>query len=458
MNYDYKARDLVEKHIIACGLSYVNEELIINSFKTDLKEEYFHNPFTREVAKILIIMYKEGKVPTLEYVTANRSDMYRESFIEGTSERETYEAFFVDLVSIAQLASTKARFETDLFMLKEFVLIDYWNNQANNIINSHWNNRDVLIVSDNIINGYNNLMKEITYSYSAEDEVQTIDDIKQIALKKINERNAGIDTTIKLGHTYLDNHVGGFGGSEFIIIGGRPGMGKTAFGLAMAKKLSIEGGRKGAYFTLEMSKEQLLNKYASNALNIEYSKLKSYNIDQATMNRLFGYYEYIESRNLDILFTSNLDKISNTIKTGGYDYVIVDYLQLITTTESFQSREQQVSHISRTLKNLSRQLNIPLIALCQLKRVTGRPNLTDLRESGSLEQDADTVIFPYRPAYDNKDAQAWEHGNVELLLEKCRSSGTGLFNGYMDLTAYEILDFPIINYEQWQDFLNSKKY
>lgn len=454
-NYDLDARNSIEESIMATAVAYANSQEIKDVFSNKIiKADYFRNPFCKEVFNVMDLIYKKNQLPTFENITINRSDKYKESLIEGTSEEDTYISYKLDLLNLSNKAVTKAKLDTDILLLKQFAIIDYWNRTADSILNSYWMNRDVFNVSDNIINSYNNLLEELTFKEVLKND-QNTESIKEKAIKKFLDKANGIDTTIKVGHSGVDEHMGGLAESELIVIGGRPGMGKTAFALTISKHASLILKRKGLYFTLEMTKEQLMMKYAVKELGIPYKDLKSYNVTEEQFKTLLSFYDYIESTPLDIIFETNLDNIVSMTLDNKPDYVVVDYLQLIKTTEKFQSREQQVAHISGKLKALSTQAKIPVIALAQLKRTAGRPTLMDLRESGSLEQDADTVIFPYRPAYDNPSAPNYEAGHIEFIIPKCRSAGPGLFYGFIDFNSYKFYDSQPKTLEEYKQLLKN---
>ena len=458
--YDRKIRDSVETKVMATIISFAHTKDVRDIFlNKKLKSEYFSSPFYQEVFRICDNIYSRNMIPTVENISLNRGDRYKSSLIEGTSDQETYFDFKMDLVILSGNYVPFAEFETNIFTLKEFVIMDYWNNTSIEIDKTFWHSRDILMVSDNIISGYNNLIEELSSKGLQVDEVNgSVESLKEIAKKKFERFKSGIDTTIKTGHQELDYHMGGFAENELIVIGGRPGMGKTAFALGIAKYNSFNPSKEmkhGVYFTLEMTKEQLMMKYASPVLNIPYTRLKSYRLEQHEFDSLMNYFDYMDKNiPLDIIFENRLENIISETLSRKPAYVIVDYLQLVKQGKSHQSREQEVAFISKSLKELSIKASCPVFALSQLKRIEDRiPQLSDLRESGSLEQDADTVLFPHRPSYKNS-SNSYEQGNMDILVPKCRSAGPGTFYGYFDLQSFTIYNEKIITREDYLRLTN----
>jgi replicative DNA helicase len=251
-----------------------------------------------------------------------------------------------------------------------------------------------------------------------------------------------IETRAKTGFTGLqtcireiDEKIGGLGKGDLIIIAGRPAMGKTSLALSIAYRMS-KGGKKGLFFSLEMKKESIYTK-----LFAIDGKIATKNLFRGTLSAHEEQQLYVSSKNireieLEVIDESfSLSKIISDCYSQkqmvGLDYVIVDYLQLM-EVQGKGNREQEVSHISRQLKMLAMKLDIPVIALSQLSRsVEGRadkkPQLSDLRESGSIEQDASIVAFCYRPAYyelTNEDGVV-EHDTAYVILGKNRNGVTG---------------------------------
>jgi len=274
-------------------------------------------------------------------------------------------------------------------------------------------------------------------------EVQQIDPVINEALRMARQaaQNENGISGLPSGFTKLDEVTNGWQNSDLIIIAARPAMGKTAFVLSMAKNMVVEYQKPVAFFSLEMSSVQLVNRLISNVCEIESEKLRSGNITPSewesldkNVNRLYAAPLYVdETPGLSI--TELRTKARRLVREKGVKIIIIDYLQLMNATGMrFGSREQEVSTISRSLKALAKELNIPIIALSQLNRSTEtredkRPVLSDLRESGAIEQDADFVAFIHRPEYYTRsdvDAEGQDiRGLAEFIVAKHRSGKVG---------------------------------
>ncbi|MGA1862489.1 replicative DNA helicase [Deferribacter thermophilus] len=251
-------------------------------------------------------------------------------------------------------------------------------------------------------------------------------------LQKLYEKKADI-TGIPSGYTDLDRLTNGFQDSDLIIVAGRPGMGKTAFALNIALNAAYKFDKSVAIFSLEMSSNQLVQRLLATESKIEFSKLRSGRLNMEEWNRLASVGGELNDLKLFIDDTPGISvmelraKCRRLKKEHGLDMIIVDYLQLMSGGNS-ESREQQISEISRSLKSLAKELDIPVIALSQLNRSVEnrsdkRPQPSDLRESGAIEQDADLIIFLYRDEVYHKDSKY--QGLCEVIIAKHRNGPTG---------------------------------
>lgn len=302
------------------------------------------------------------------------------------------------------------------------------------------------------------------------DESNDVDDVLQEAegrLFEISQRNVKKDVTqvdpvigqaieqiqaaanrasglsgLETGFHKLDELTSGWQNSDLIIIAARPAMGKTAFVLSMAKNMAVDYNTPVAMFSLEMSNLQLVNRLISNVCELPGEKIKSGQLDNMEWDQLMARIKDLYGAPLYIDDTPSLSifelgtKARRLVREHGVKIIIIDYLQLMNASGAkFGSREQEVSMISRSLKNLAKELNIPIIALSQLNRsvesrgaddkMGKRPQLSDLRESGAIEQDADIVCFIHRPEYylrsgtDGTDRDI--RGLAEFIVAKHRS-------------------------------------
>lgn len=284
---------------------------------------------------------------------------------------------------------------------------------------------------------------EISQRNVKKDVVQ-IDPVIEQAFNQIqaaSNRQTGL-SGLECGFSEIDKMTSGWQNSDLIIIAARPAMGKTAFVLSMAKNMAVNLNTPIAVFSLEMSNIQLVNRLICNVCEIEGEKIKSGSLTQKEWDKLnsrikslFSVPMYIDdSGNLSIFELRT--KARRLVREHDVKMIIIDYLQLMNASGmKFGSREQEVSMISRSLKQLAKELNIPIIALSQLnrdleKRSEGKvPQLSDLRESGAIEQDADIVCFIHRPEYflkSDRDAQGNDiRGLAQFIIAKHRSGAVG---------------------------------
>lgn len=259
-------------------------------------------------------------------------------------------------------------------------------------------------------------------------------------IEKLSE-NTGEMRGVPSGYKDLDNKLSGFQKSDLIILAARPSVGKTSLALDFARNAAVKFGVPTAIFSLEMSKEQLVDRMLSAQSQVDGWKLRTARLSlddefarlQQGMHELMKAPIYIDDKaaNSVLNMRSVLRRLSSDKPIG---LIIVDYLQLMSTAKSYDNMVNQVTEISRSLKGLAKEFNAPVIALSQLSRAVesrgGRPRLSDLRDSGSIEQDADIVMFIHR---EDKYGENTEKKNiVEILIEKHRNGPTGIVELYFD--------------------------
>lgn len=271
-------------------------------------------------------------------------------------------------------------------------------------------------------------------------EFQRIQDVAYRAqenLEKLAEQGSEI-TGLATGFSEFDKLTAGLQPSQFIIIAARPAMGKTAFALNLATYAATHSNKSVAVFNLEMSAEQLANRILQSLGQIDGGKMRTGRLEHNDWKRLNEAISQLSDTNLFLDDTpgitigeirSKCRRLANSDK--GLGLVVIDYLQLITgPSKSAGNRQQEVSDISRNLKTMALELGIPVIALAQLSRAVEqredkRPIMSDLRESGSIEQDADIVSFLYRDDYYNKEARRDDNASIsEFIIGKNRSGPT----------------------------------
>ncbi len=264
--------------------------------------------------------------------------------------------------------------------------------------------------------------------------------IRQIVMNAMDQiekasKNKGNVTGIATGFIDLDYRTAGMQPSDLVLIAARPSMGKTAFVLNIAQYVAFKQNQTVAVFSLEMSKEQLVNRLFSLESKVDAQKLRTGNLSDNDWERLIETAGVIGKSNLIIDDTPGISIAELRSKCRKYrlehdlKMIIIDYLQLMSGSgRGGDSRQQEISDISRSLKALARELSVPVLALSQLSRAVEqrpdhRPMLSDLRESGAIEQDADVVMFIYRDEYYNKDTE--KKGIAEIIVAKQRNGPIG---------------------------------
>lgn len=266
--------------------------------------------------------------------------------------------------------------------------------------------------------------------------------IKEVVIRTLEKIEAasktkGNVTGIATGFYDLDYMTAGLQPSDFILIGARPSMGKTALVLNLAQYIAIRNNVPTAIFSLEMSREQLMNRMFAMEARVDSQNLRTGDLSDSDWEKLIESAGVIGKSNLIIDDTPGISIGELRSKCRKYklehnlSLVIIDYLQLMTGDGRTDSRQQEISEISRSLKALAREIQAPVIALSQVNRACEarpdhRPMMSDLRESGSIEQDADVIMFLYRDEYYNKDSD--KKGIAELIIAKQRNGSIGTVN------------------------------
>lgn len=287
------------------------------------------------------------------------------------------------------------------------------------------------------------IMETITNTQKLMDELQLVEsgsasDLIPLLSERLDSLEKRSKAEIKTigqptGYTFLDKYIGGFVAGENVVVAGRPGMGKTAFAVSIGIAHAKRGGRV-VMFSMEMSKEQLADRILSSLGNVDNLKVRNADVSERELERMAdGLMELNIDFTIEDSTTMNIDQIKMRLKTmkNKPTLVIIDYMQLIKATGG-KNREQEIAYISRSCKLMAKECNCTVMPLSQLNRGTeegnSRPKLSNLRESGAIEQDADTVLFPYRPEY----YEAQKNGgntnpieDAELIIGKCRNGMTG---------------------------------
>ena len=264
-------------------------------------------------------------------------------------------------------------------------------------------------------------------------------DIKDVVLRTIDSieaaaRNQGSVTGLATGFYNLDYKTAGLQPSDLILIAARPSMGKTAFVLNVAEYIALKSNVTTVIFSLEMSQDQLVKRFLAMNSRVDSQSIRTGSLSGDDWTNLMESARVIGNSNLVIDDTSAISiselrsKCRKLKLEKNLGLIIIDYLQLMTGSKKSESRQQEISEISRSLKSLAREINVPVVALSQLSRAVEqrpdkRPMLSDLRESGAIEQDADVVMFIYRDDYYNHDTE--EPGVSEIIIGKQRNGPVG---------------------------------
>ncbi len=293
--------------------------------------------------------------------------------------------------------------------------------------------------TDRIIDRSEQMILDVT-SGKEQSDIVHISEIMMTAYDDMvqNSLNKGSVTGISTGFNYINNATGGLHGGELIIIAGRPGMGKSSFAVNIAEHAAIIDNIPVAIFNLEMSKSMIVNRIICSQALVDSQNVRKGEFQPEDWQQICAVIDKLSAAPIYIDDTSSITvseiraKCRRLKQTKNLGLVVIDYLQLMQGSggRKNDNRQQEISDISRSLKVLAKELDIPVIALSQLSRTSEtrsdkRPMLSDLRESGAIEQDADMVMFLYRDDYYNKESP--EKNIAEVIIAKQRSGSTGTF-------------------------------
>jgi replicative DNA helicase len=283
------------------------------------------------------------------------------------------------------------------------------------------------------------LAEQRVFSISQNRSINSFSEIKEVLMNVFNQleeraKSGGGITGLATGYTDLDRMTSGLQKSDLILIAARPSMGKTALALNIAMNV-VKNGASVALFSLEMSKEQYVQRIISQEAMVDSTKLRTGSLDDDDWTRVINTMSLISDCKIFIDDTPSVTlfemmSICRRLKIEkGLDLIVVDYLQLMSDGGRTDNRQQEISNISRGLKTLARELNCPVLALSQLSRAPElrndhRPVMSDLRESGAIEQDADVVIMLYRDEYYNKE-ESEKKGITDVIITKQRNGPVG---------------------------------
>lgn len=460
INYDPQKRDLLEQKILGTiitnaeySANYKDLEYLITVKHGIDNPDYFYSKINKAIFQGMLRCWENEVSPTLLLLMNFRPEEYQNSL-----ENEiNYKAYDDAVIMCSIKAGNAVTFDFEIFILKQYIIQDYWNSTAYDVLNSSWDNRDILMVAENIIDGHNLLFEKLTKNFKKDGSGVTV---MERAKKEYQDTKAGLITWIPTGIPQYDWKRKGLRNGELTIVAARPSMGKSAVMTAVAKHASLREHKLVCLFSLEVPKQQIMNHIIAAETGFNYEDIKDYNLSEENFAIVLQWYEYFAStcklKIYDINDARTPNEINDIVKQVEPEFVVVDYLQLCKLDKSISSnrngnREQEVSEISRSFKLMATEYNIPVMAGAQLsrkvdERPTRRAMLSDLRESGSIEQDADNVWFPFRQAYYDEvnnptiTIPLWQKGNFDMHQAKGRDGGTGHYEFNLDLVTYRFRD------------------
>lgn len=406
------------------GSMIMDREAIIVASEVLIREDFYHQQYGILFEAMVELFNEEQPVDvvTLQNRLREKDVPAELSSMEFVGELVTSVPTSANIKYYANIVKEKA-------MLRRLIKVN------EEIANQCYLDRDSV---DDIMAETEKQIFNLLQNRSGEDFVP----IKQIvidALEKIElaSKQKGNVTGIATGFVDLDYRTSGMQPSDLILVAARPSMGKTAFVLNIAQYVAFHSNLATAIFSLEMSKEQLMNRLFALEARVDAQLLRSGNLADSDWEKLIEGAGTIGKSKLIIDDTPGISVSELRSKCRKYKLeqdlklIIIDYLQLMSGSGRSDSRQQEISDISRALKGLARELNVPVIALSQLSRQVEqrpdhRPMLSDLRESGAIEQDADVVMFIYRDDYYNKDTE--DKNIAEIIIAKQRNGPIGTVN------------------------------
>jgi replicative DNA helicase len=391
---------------------------------TVLKPEYFYRTAHRIIYNVIVELY-EDNMEADQITIVNR--LTRKDLLDKVGGAE-----YINDISDVVLSSANFEYHaniiTDLALLRQLI-------EAANSIISFSRNSDSS--AKEIVDKAEQLIFEVAERPGMK-AFQSIAEIIDPTLTHIEEvkNSHTVADGISTGFADLDRLTGGFRPGQFIVLAARPAMGKSSLALNIGLNAAMFHNKKIAIFTMEMGADETVMRMLSSISEVTMeAMLKGYGLNEQKMSRITNYAKEFATKDIYIDDAGTNTALEIRAKTrrlkaqlGGLDLILIDYLQLMSSANSRDNRQQEISEISRAMKILAKELRLPIVALSQLNRSLEsrpdkRPMLSDLRESGAIEQDADMVMFIYRDDYYNKDSE--EPNTAEIIIGKNRHGPTG---------------------------------
>ncbi len=424
----------IEAEQVVLGAVLIENDSI-NKIVEALSPDDFYKESHRRIFSVMLDMF-EAREP-IDAVTL--ADALRG---KGGLEQvggASYLAYLVSLVPTAANIKNHARIVREKAILRKLI------HSATDIITRTYDESPSMVAVDELLDSAERAIFEITQSKIGSTFLPIRNIVKSSfeTIERLYERKEMV-TGLPTGFSEIDKMTSGLQPSDLIIVAGRPSMGKTAFCLNVASHASIDHGKSVAVFSLEMAKEQLVIRMLCSEARVDAHRLRTGYLSESDWPRLTMAAGRLSEAPIFIDDTAAMSVLEMRAKArrlkaeSGLDLIIVDYLQLMRGRGNADSREQEISDISRSLKALAKEISVPVIALSQLNRAVEtrgkdkRPMLADLRESGAIEQDADVIFFIYREEVYNKcdcphdgECSCGKRGVAEVIIGKQRNGPVG---------------------------------
>ena len=402
--------------------SMITDREAVNAAIEVLKEEAFYREDNRAIYQAIVNLYNKSE--PIDIITLKDE-------LESMGKFEQVGGFDY-LASLPDKVPTTANVQKYIKIVEEKSILRNLIKTANEIIELGYDPAEDV---EDIMDGAEKRIFDLMQSKNQKGYTPIKDVLVEsfTKLEELYNRKQHI-TGVPTGFAELDYKTAGLHGSELILIAARPAMGKTAFALNLATNAALRGNAPVAIFSLEMSKDQLVNRILCSEAMVDSNKVRTGKLGEDDWVKLAGAIGPLSEAEIYIDDTPGISVTEIRTKCRklsidkGIGLVVIDYLQLVQGSKRAGSREQEIAEISRSLKILAKEINVPVIALSQLSRAVEqrpdhRPMLSDLRESGSIEQDADIVMFLYRDDYYNKESE--KKDIAEVIIAKQRGGQTG---------------------------------
>ncbi|MBE5924584.1 MAG: replicative DNA helicase [Lachnospiraceae bacterium] len=405
------------------GSMLMDRSAVVEAMDLLTKDDFYYSQYGL-LFEAIVALYNEGKPIDLAIVSNKLKEMGAPESVSGMS----YIGEVMDAVQFASHVGEYAKIVQDKAVLRK--MIKY----AEKTMADCYAAESAV---DDILDSSEKDLLDITQKRNTGDSFTSMKDIALSVLDKIEEsaKRGSKVTGVPTGFVDLDNKLTGLHGSELILIAARPAMGKTAFALNIAQYAAMKAGVPCAIFSLEMSKEQLATRLIAMDSQVDSQSIRTGQLQDSDWDEIMTSTFRVGEMPMYIDDTPGISiselrsKCRKLKQTKDIGLIVIDYLQLMNGSGKSESRQQEISTISRSLKKLARELDVPVIALSQLNRAVDsredhKPVMSDLRESGAIEQDADVIMFIYREDYYLKE-ESKRQNIADIIVAKQRNGSTG---------------------------------